>query len=108
MDRLRWLACHPRKVGARASAGKREGLMGMSERMVDRCPVCGSIGMDNCERVMCSWDRWDDGTRVTAKQREDGAAFAHRVNAWLAKRNPCQICGGKGCQDCDWFGTAAP
>ena len=52
----------------------------------ERCPDCGAIGMDNCERVTCSWDQWDDGSRVTAKQRADGWAFAERMNAWLAKR----------------------
>lgn len=49
-----------------------------------RCPDCGAIGMDDCERVRCTWDQWDDGTRVTAKQRADGAAFADRINAHLA------------------------
>ena len=52
-----------------------------------RCPECGAIGMDNCERVTCSWDQYDDGTRVTAKQRADGAAFADAVNTWLARRS---------------------
>lgn len=51
-----------------------------------RCPDCGAIGMDYCERVKCSWDQWNDGTRVTAKQRADGAAFAEAMNAWLAAR----------------------
>lgn len=52
--------------------------------MTDRCPDCGAVGMDNCERVTCRWDQWNDGTRVTAKQRADGEAFADRINAALA------------------------
>ncbi len=56
----------------------------MGETM--RCPICGAVGMDDCERVTCRWDQWNDGTRVTAKQRSDGAEFAERVNAWLARR----------------------
>jgi hypothetical protein len=57
----------------------------MSE--LQRCPDCGAIGMDNCERVTCRWDQWDDGTRVTKKQRADGKAFADAVNAYLAERS---------------------
>jgi hypothetical protein len=54
---------------------------------VAHCPDCGAVGMDNCERVTCRWDQWDDGTRVTEKQRSDGAKFADAVNAYLAKRS---------------------
>lgn len=50
------------------------------------CPDCGAVGMDNCERARCTWDQWDDGTRVTAKQRADGAAFADKMNAYLAAK----------------------
>jgi hypothetical protein len=56
------------------------------EAQFDRCPECGAIGMDDCERVTCRWDQWNDGTRVTAKQRADGAAFADSLNRWLAAR----------------------
>lgn len=52
--------------------------------MADRCPDCGAVGMDNCERISCKWDQWDDGTKVTAKQRTDGAAFADGLNARIA------------------------
>lgn len=24
---------------------------------------------------------------------------------WASIVTPCRSCGGKGCQDCDWFGT---
>jgi hypothetical protein len=50
------------------------------------CPDCGSIGMDNCERAACQWDQWDDGTRVTAKQRSAGAAFADKINTYIVAR----------------------
>jgi hypothetical protein len=56
-----------------------------------RCPECGAIGMDNCERVTCRWDQWNDGTRVTAKQRADGFAFAEKMNAWLEARRPAPM-----------------
>lgn len=55
--------------------------------MTEKCPACGYVGMDNCERADCSWDQWDDGTKVTAKQRADGAAFAHAINEQIAKRD---------------------
>lgn len=54
--------------------------------MTARCPDCGAIGMDNCERAKCDWDQWDDGTRVTDKQRADGADFAKAMNALIAPR----------------------
>ena len=53
---------------------------------VERCPECGAVGFDDCERVSCTWDQWDDGTKVTAKQREDGAKFADAINAQLAEQ----------------------
>ena len=53
-----------------------------------RYPECSAIGMDNCERVTCCWDQWDDRTRVTAKQRADGRAFAEKFNAFLESRRP--------------------
>lgn len=56
-----------------------------------RCPDCGAIGMDDCERARCTWDQWDDGTRVTAKQRADGAAFSIKLNALLAKTRPAPM-----------------
>ncbi len=55
-----------------------------------RCPDCGSIGKDDCERVTCRWDQWHDGTRVTQKQRDDGRRFADAMNVLLAKRQPSQ------------------
>lgn len=51
-----------------------------------RCPICGRIGMDDCERDDCTWQQWSDGAPVTAKQRADGAAWAEAMNAYLAKR----------------------
>jgi hypothetical protein len=51
-----------------------------------RCPRCGAIGMDDCENATCDWDQWNDGTRVTAKQRSDGDAFADAINRHLAAR----------------------
>ena len=65
----------------------------MSDAPVERCPKCGMVGMDNCERVSCEWDQWDDGTRVTAKQRAEGAAFADRVNAWLDRNRKTRPIG---------------
>lgn len=56
-----------------------------------KCPDCGSVGMDDCERALCSWDQWDDGTRVTAKQRADGAAFSDRLNALLAAERQKEV-----------------
>lgn len=51
--------------------------------MTDRCPECDRAGFDDCERLTCKWDRWNDGTRVTARQRADGAAFASKINDYL-------------------------
>ncbi len=52
-----------------------------------RCPKCNRVGMDECQHADCTWDQWDDGSPVTEKQKADGAAFAARVNAWLAERD---------------------
>jgi hypothetical protein len=48
-----------------------------------RCPICGRIGMDDCERDDCTWQQWCDGTPVTAKQRADGAAWAEAMKPIL-------------------------
>lgn len=52
-----------------------------------RCPDCGAVGMDYCERASCAWDQWGDGTRVTMQQQADGAAFGDKMNAFLAERH---------------------
>lgn len=59
----------------------------MTDQAAARCPVCGSVGMDECERASCTWDQWQDGSRVTAKQRADGRAFAEEINALIAERD---------------------
>jgi hypothetical protein len=56
-----------------------------------RCPDCGRVGFDDCERASCRWDQWNDGTRVTAKQRADGFVFAEKMNAYLEKRRPAPM-----------------
>lgn len=51
----------------------------------ERCPQCGAIGLDYCGRATCAWD--DPLDSATDQQRADGAAFADRMNAWIAERD---------------------
>ena len=60
------------------------------QQTAPRCLRCGQVGMDDCEVASCTWEQWSDGTPVTAKQQADGAAFADRVNDWLARREQAE------------------